>query len=183
MKISKQNATWIFVVTILSLLLALSVYLGASGWYFASRSNYVSDFQVGSKLQFEILPNQSNSKSLNIEGSFLPGEKLPQIVSIKNSSQKDLLVRVKAKIENEQGEFSLDVSPTQNWQYGAEDGYFYYNSYLSKDNKVSFCNMISIDENILHNSTKKYLITFTVESLESTEIAQLIWENFPMKSV
>ena len=183
MKISKQNATWIFVVTILSLLLALSVYLGASGWYFSSQPNYVSDFQVGNNILITALTNQSNAKSLNIEGSFLPGEELPQKVSIKNSSQQDLFVRVKAKFENEQGEFPLKIYATQNWQYSVEDGYYYLNSQLLKDNKVAFCNMISIDENLLLHSSKKYLITFTVESLESTEVAQLIWENFPIKSV
>lgn len=181
MRISKNNATWIFVVSILTILLALSIYLGASGWYFAGKQNYASDFQLGRTIQLEAKTNQADAKSLNIEGAFLPEEKLPQTVVIKNYSEEDLFVRVKAKIENEQGFFPLGVGITENWQYNTEDGYYYLNDQLSKNSQVSLCGFISIEENILLHSSKKYLITFIVEAYN--ENSQNILENFPIKSI
>lgn len=181
MKINKQNATWIFVVSILTILLALSIYLGASGWYFAGKQNYASDFQVGRTIQLEAKINQADAKSLNIEGAFLPDEKLPQTVVIKNYSNEDLLVRVKAKIETEQETYSLNVGITENWRYNVEDGYYYLKENISKDSNVALCSYITIDKEILLHSTKKYLITFIVEA--SPENSQSLWENFSIKSV
>ena len=181
MKISKQNATWIFIVSILTMFLALSIYLGASGWYFSGKQNYASDFQLGRIIQLEAKPNQADAKSLNIEGAFLPEERLPQTVAIKNYSEQPLFVRVRAKIENEQSVFSLDVGETSNWHYNSEDGYYYLKDAILQDEKVSFCSYISISENLLLHSSKKYLITFIVEAY--TENLQNILEKIPAKSV
>ena len=183
MKISKQNATWIFVISILTILLALSIYLGASGWYFAGKQNYANDFQVGRTITLEAKANQSDAKSLNIEGTYLPNEKLPQLIAIKNYSDTDLFVRVKAKIENEEGVFELNVGATENWQYCADDGYYYLNELVYKDNKVSLCSYIAVDDNVILHSSKKYLITFVVEALDGGINIKEIWENFPVKSV
>ncbi|MBQ8443852.1 MAG: hypothetical protein IJX25_00665, partial [Clostridia bacterium] len=86
MKLNKETAGFVFIIVILVALLGLSIYLGMSGWYFYSEENYTTDLQLGKTVQASIKDNQASALSLNIEGSFLPGEWLPQVVAVKNTN-------------------------------------------------------------------------------------------------
>ena len=149
MKISKENAVWIFIVALLSGLLAVSVYLGMSGWYFKSQQNVATDLQLGTTVQTGIKANEANAISLNLDGSYLPGEQLPQIIAIKNiDDEKDLYIRAKAFIESGANVTSrLSLIQTSNWTYNSADGYFYYNNLLTPQNKVALCSDIISPQN------------------------------------
>ena len=96
MKFSKDNFGWIFACAILLILLALSIYLGLSGWYFENDRNFTTDMQLGKTVQIGVEQNSANAVSFNLDGSFLAGERLPQIVSVKNTDdQTDLFLRAK----------------------------------------------------------------------------------------
>lgn len=184
MKINRENATWVFVVAVLVILLGLSIYLGASGWYFSSETNYTTDFQIGKTVQVAVQENEAEAIALNLEGSFLPEEKLPQIIAVKNgSAEKGVFVRAKAKIENEMGENQLWLAQTSNWFYNEEDGYYYYSDLLTSQNKVSLCSYVYTDKSVLFQSSKRYMITIIFETLDENQDVISLWGINPIQSV
>lgn len=185
MKINKQNIGWIFATVLLAGLLALSLYLGFSGWYFKTDISYTTDLQVGKTVQVGINGNEASAMSLNLEGSFLPGEKIPQIISVKNlEDEKSISLRAKASIDDGNGNSSsLNIIETVNWTFNEEDGYYYFNDYLSPQNKVGLCSHIFTQDDILLQSSKKYIITFTFECLEEGQDVLAIWGNNPIQNV
>ena len=96
----KSNVGWIFAVIVLSFLLILSLILGASGYYYSiSYLNSDSDLTVGDSFSIGVNPNQASVASFTFDGSFLPGETIPQVIQINAQDlNSDVRVRVKAKI-------------------------------------------------------------------------------------
>ena len=84
MKKDKQFYSWLFAVIVLSVLLVICFYLGISGWFFSNEKEKVTDFQLGNNIEIEVHKNSANSISLNLNGGYLGGEKLKQVVAIKN---------------------------------------------------------------------------------------------------
>ncbi|MBO5394760.1 MAG: hypothetical protein J6A28_02520 [Clostridia bacterium] len=183
MKISKENAVWVFIVALLSGLLALSIYLGMSGWYFKSQQNVATDLIIGKTVQTAIKANEANAISLNLEGAYLPGEKLPQIIAIKNiDDEKNLYIRAKAFIESgDNASSQLSLIQTANWTYNSADGYCYYNDLLTPQNKVALCSDIISPQNPALQTSKKFIITFVFESLDSSQNVEIIWGVNPVK--
>lgn len=177
MKINKQNAGWVFISCLMLGLLALSIYLGMSGWYFRNEYNSTTSLTLGKTIQLEIGANQSNAISLVLDGAFLPGEELPQIVSIKSlEDEKSLTIRAKAIVdEGAVDSFPLALGQTQNWVYNELDGYYYYNDYLTPQNKIGLCSHVVMPQNQQHASNQSYLITFVVESLDEGQEVENIW--------
>ena len=95
MKVNKDNFGWIFTSCALAILLGLSIYLGITGWYFKTDKSYTTDLELGKTVQFEVDKNQSNAISFNIDGSYLSGDRLPQIIAVKNASDSNLFLRAK----------------------------------------------------------------------------------------
>ena len=184
MKINKENATWIFVVAVLVILLGLSIYLGATGWYFSNEANYATDFQIGKTMLATVRENQAEAVALNLEGTFLPEEKLPQIIAVKNGSEGNgIFVRAKAKIENEMGENQLWLEQTSNWFYNEEDGYYYFSNILSPQNKISLCSAVSTGKDVSFQSSKRYIITIIFETLDENQNVNALWGINPIQSV
>jgi len=50
-----------FVTVLFALLLALSIYLGISGWYFKTDISYTTDLQLGKNVQIGVKENQASS--------------------------------------------------------------------------------------------------------------------------
>ena len=126
MKLSKENFGWIFTSVGLAILLALSIYLGLSGWYFENDRSFTTDIELGKTVQIGVDKNQANAISFNLDGSFLSGERLPQLVSIKNMDEiEDVYLRAKIYIYSGTNQtLEMNMVETVNWVYNESDGYF-----------------------------------------------------------
>ena len=180
MKINKDNFGWIFTSILLAILLAISIYLGISGFYFKTQSSYTTDLVLGKNIQIDVSKNMSNAISFNIDGSYLAGDRLPQIISIKNNEEEDgLYLRAKIYIYTSENK-TLDMVETVNWTFSQEDGYYYFNDVLSKKDKASLCSHIYIDEETSLKSNVKYIATIVVEALDESVNIKEIW---PLNSI
>ena len=185
MKFSKDNFGWIFTCVGLAILLALSVYMGISGWYFENDRSFSTDIQLGKTMQIGIKKNEANAVSFNLDGSFLAGERLPQLVSIKNLDEiEDVYLRAKIFIYSGTNQtIKMNMVETINWQYNQDDGYFYFNSLLTPQNKVALCSYVFVDEDAILYTDTKYIVTIVIESLDSAQDAEGIWGNNPVENV
>ena len=180
MKIDKSKAGWIFVVTVLSLLLGASLYLGISGWFFRYEASYTTDLELGKTLQLSAEKNSATSASINLDGSYLSGEPLPQIISVKNVEDAvALYLRAKIFIYSDGNQMmKMDMMETSSWIY-EDDGYYYYKGTLASQNKVALCSNIVIPEETNLVSSKKYIVSIVIEALDSNVDVQEIWEYNP----
>lgn len=177
MKVSKDNFGWIFLSVALTIGLIISVILGFSGFYFKNSSSLSLDLKLGDYLQLDIRKNQANSLSVNVDGSYLPNQKLKQDLFVKNLEVNDgVYLRAKVYIfssENRIVNVNVDLAP--NWKYNLQDGYYYYNRILQPQNKATFASDLILDENGDLYSDKKYILTFLVESLKDETQAETLW--------
>ncbi len=184
MKFSKENFGWIFACGVLAILLALAIYLGFSGWYFENDRNFTTDLQLGKTVQVGVDKNGANAVSFNLDGSFLAGERLPQLVAVKNlDEEEDVALRAKIFIYSGSNQtLAMNMVETLNWQYNENDGYFYFNSLLTPQNKVALCSYIFIDEETTLYTDTKYIVTIVVEALASTQDIENIWGINPFQN-
>jgi hypothetical protein len=178
MKVNKSNFGWIFASIFLFILLAISVYLGLSGWYFKTESSLTTDLKIGQTVQLDLDKNSANAVSMNLSGSYLEGQMLPQIISIKNISNDDIFVRAKIFIYTSDNQTKkIGVSTSSNWTLDEEEKYYYLNEPLSSSGKVSFCsNIVILDDSGLWSS-KDYIVTVVAESLDADQDISSIWRE------
>lgn len=184
MKIKRENYGWLFATVLLAVLLALSIYLGVSGWYFKTDISYTTDLQLGKNVQIAVKKNEASSVSMNIDGSYLSGDRLPQIISVKNS-EDDSSVYMRAKIFIYSGDnqtLKMDMVETVNWKYDDGDGYYYFDDLLTMQNKVALCSHIIIDKETHLNTDTKYILTIVVETLGSDEDVVKLWGKNPIQN-
>ena len=98
MKLTKSNFGWIFATFGLLILLGVSIYLGISGWYFKNDLSYTTDMEIGKSISVDVKGDQANAISFNIDGSYLNGFELPQIISVKNSGENEIYLRAKVYV-------------------------------------------------------------------------------------
>lgn len=177
MKVNKENFGWIFSCVMLAIALVVSIILGYTGYYFKTQSSYNTDMKVGDSLQLDIRKNQANSISVNLDGSYLPGQKIKQDISVKNLElEEEIYIRVKVFIySTENNIIELKIEPSLNWKENLDDGYYYYNQSLLPQNKTMLTNNLLLDENQSLLSSKKYIVTFLCESMASKENAESLW--------
>ena len=177
MKLTKSNFGWIFATFGLCILLIISVYLGVSGWYFKNDLSYTTDLEIGKSICIGIKENQANAVSFNLDGSYLNGFKLPQIVSVRNSSsEKDIFLRAKVYVYTSDSQvYKMNIDNTANWTYNLEDDYYYFNSTLAREDKVALCSSIAFDEEGSYVTNVKYIVTFVFETLSSSEDVERLW--------
>lgn len=185
MKFSKENFGWIFISVGLALLLALSIYLGISGWYFKTEISYTTDLELGKTVQLDIKKNQANAISFSLDGSFLSGERLSQIVSIKNlDTEKSIYLRAKIYIYTGNNQtLKMDLIETINWSYNQDDGYYYFTDLLTPQNKVALCSHVVIDEETNLLTSNKYIVTILAEALDEDKDVDIIWGNNPLQNI
>lgn len=177
MKIEKKYFSWLFAVIVLSILLVISIILGVSGWYFSNEKSKVTDFKLGSDVEIFLNKNSANSVSMDFDGAFISGEKLDQIVAIKNLDQaSDIYVRAKGFVYSSANEFEpISFVTTDNWVYNANDGYYYFKDAVPAQNKISLCSQIFLDEQYTLISSSNYIITFLVEGISIDHSVQSFW--------
>ena len=184
MKFSKENFGWIFISASLLLLLAIAIYLGVSGWFFQNDVSYSTDLELGKTVVTNIAKNQASAVSLNFDGSYLPGERLPQIISVKNVDASDSLY-VRAKVYVYTGDnvtLDVDIISTINWTKN-DDGYYYFNELLNPDVSASLCSFIIINKDSNFSSKKMYILNVVFESLSSSQQVEQIWGVNPTENV
>lgn len=54
---------------------------------FKNDFSYTTDLELGKTVSIDVKKNQANAISLSFDGSYLSGERLPQILSIKTQMQ------------------------------------------------------------------------------------------------
>lgn len=172
----KSSVKWLFMVIVLSLLLAISVILGFTGYYFSvSYLNSNSELTVGDSFSIEVKANESNVASFTFDGTFLPNERIPQIIQIKSQNlTEDVYIRVKAVVFGTDEEIELNYETTEHF-YKATDGYYYFDDVLKGGSKATFCNFIVLPGKDYFESRQKYVITFVVETLKSGLDIKNIW--------
>lgn len=185
MKISKDNFGWIFTCVGLAILLAFSVYMGLSGWYFENDRSFTTDIEIGKTVQIGVKKNEANAVSFNLDGSFLEGERLAQLISVKNLDEfDDVYLRAKIYIYSGSNQtLEMNMVETVNWQYNENDGYFYFDSLLSPQNKVALCSYVFVDEDTTLYTNTKYIVTVLIESLSKDVDITSIWSNYPVENV
>ncbi len=184
MKIKRENYGWLFATVLLAMLLALSIYLGVSGWYFKTDVSYTTDLQLGKNVQMSVNKNEATSISMNIDGSFLSGDRIPQIVSVKNDDESSVYLRAKIFIYSGDNQtLKMDMVETVNWKFDESDGYYYFDDLLTMQNKVALCSHIIIDKETHLQTNTKYIFTIVVETLGGEEDVVKLWGKNPVEQV
>ncbi len=181
MKKNKPMHGWLFAVISLVILLGISVYLGVSGWYFTTDFSQNNDLVLGNNVEIAVKKNESATASFSFSGGIIPGEKLPQIVSIKNMSEEGKTF-LRAKIYIFMADSSLatmSLVTSNNWVYN-EDGYYYFTDELISQGKANLASHIVMDENSALCGEKNYIMTILVESVDTTLQVQDIWGINPL---
>lgn len=185
MKINKSNFGWIFACCVLFVLLGLSLYLGVTGWFINTDISYTTDLELGKTLQIDVKKDMANAASINIDGSFLEGQSLPQIVSIKGlQDDGNMYIRAKVFVYTSSNETKkIDITETSNWQYNEDDSYYYFNDVLAPNDKVSLCSNIIINEGTNLNTGKKYIVTFVIEAIDESHDIIALWGKNPVENI
>lgn len=172
----KSTYPWLFSVIILVVLLLVALYLGYSGYFFSiSMINTPTDIQVGNTVQINLTPNETSVASFTLDGAYLPGEKISQIIQLKaDNLDKDLKIRVKAEIFSKDTVTSIDFVTTDYFTKGT-DNYFYYTDTLAGGNKTTFCSYLVIPEDSELISKEKYVLSVIVENLDASFDVDTIW--------
>ena len=172
----KATITWIFVATILVVLLVTMTVLGFSGFLFSlSSSSFETDLKVGTELNIGIKPNETSVKSLSFDGSYLSGEKLKQNINI--SAEKlteNVFVRVKSCVANGNEQMLFFANDKFSFE---EDGYYYCDDVIMGGDKVSFCEYVIMPHFEKLNTNKKNIFTIVVECLSENEDINKIWKK------
>ncbi len=184
MKFTKSNFGWIFTCFALVVLLGIAIYLGVSGWFFKNDISYTTDLELGKTVTTDIKKNQASAVTLTLDGAYLPGERLPQIISVRNGDGEDN-VYLRAKIYIYTGTnitMDMDIVETVNWTYNENDGYYYLNDTVLPNAKVTLCSHVIMGDGDFSGHTK-YLLTVVFEALSVEEDVETIWGTNPLESV
>ncbi len=185
MKVNKSNFGWIFACVLLFILLGISLYLGISGWFFKNDFSYTTDLELGKTVSIDVKKNQANAISLSFDGSYLSGERLPQILSIKNSdAEQEVYVRAKIYVcTGSNINTDMGLVETINWQYDENDNYYYFNDLLAPNEKVALCSHVIIGEDSSFVGHTKYILTVIFESLSKEMDVEQIWGKNPIQNI
>ncbi len=135
-----------------------------------------SDLTVGDTISIIVQNNSAAVASVTMDGGFLQNESVPQIVQINAQNLKGAVnVRVKAELFGGEN-IAFDFVTTDHFVKDV-DGYYYLDTPLQEGNKATFCSYIVIPEGVQLVSSKKYILTFVVETLNVENDAELIWKN------
>ncbi len=173
-KLSKATYGFIFAIVALVILLAVSLYLGLSGWFFANVTSLESDLKLGQTVNISLTGNEARVVSFTFPGSLLPGQKIDQFINITNNAEDNLHVRAKAVVfDYSNGDVDIEVGISDHWT--ENEGYYYFDEPLLKANKISLGSYVKLSPDKYFDSTKSYVITIVVEALAEGLDRNVIW--------
>lgn len=173
-KLSKTSYGFIFTIVLLLITLGTVLYLALSGWFYSNTSNLDSDIVLGQTVNIDIKENEAQTVAFSFPGAYLPGQKIDQFINITNASDKNLYVRAKITLfDYSSGEAKLQAGVNEHWT--ENDGQYYFDDVLLASNKVSFASYVKLLENKYYDSTKNYIVSVVVESLDSSLDKTAIW--------
>lgn len=173
-KLSKTAYGFIFTIVLLTLALGVVLYLAISGWFYTNTTKLESDMKIGQTVNIDMKENDAQVVSFTVSGAYLPGQKIDQYINITNISDKDLYLRAKIVLfDFETGEGKMQAGITEHWT--EHDGQYVFDEKLQKSNKVAFASYVKLLEDKYFDSTKSYIISIVVESLDGELDKMQIW--------
>lgn len=173
-KLSKTTYGFIFTIVLLVLALGIVLYLAISGWFYTNTTKLESDMKIGQTVNIDIRENEAQVVSFTISGAHLPGQKIDQFVNITNISSKDLYLRAKIVLfDFETGEGKMQAGITEHWT--EHDKEYVLDEKLLSSNKVSFASYVKLMDEKYFDSTKSYIVSIVVESLDGALDKTEIW--------
>lgn len=169
MKKDKTFYGWIFAVIVLSMLLLFTIYLSYSGFFYRMQNCSTPDMKLGQTVELAVTKNAANSISFSFSGSFLPGETLPETLSVKNlEDETDLYLRARAFVYTADNQtIDIEFNGGANWvKY--DDGYYYLTMPLTKQNKTGLCSGLVLSDDHSFGSNKNYILTILCETLSTS---------------
>lgn len=173
-KLNKSTYGFIFAIVILIIALAVSLYLGLSGWFYSNTTSLKSDMQLGSNVNLSLRGTETQCVSFTLNGAYLPGQELKQYINLTNESTTPIYVRAKALI------FSYDLNDC-GVKLGVSDlwteneDYYYFDEQLESQNKISVASYVKLLNGESYDSHKSYVLTIIVEGLDASLDRQQIW--------
>ena len=173
-KLKKSTYGFIFAIVVLVIALAVSLYLGLSGWFYSNTSKMSSDMQLGTTANLTLNGNESQVVSFTISGAYLPGHDLKQYINVTNESNKPLFVRAKATIFcYDAGECKVELGISEHWTENGD--YYYFDEAVPVSNKISVASYVKLMDDQYFDSQKNYVLTVVVEGLDAELDRTQIW--------
>lgn len=173
-KLSKATYGFIFAIVALVILLAVSLYLGLSGWFYANVISLESDIKLGQTVNITLTENEAKAVSFTFPGSFLPEQKIDQFINVTNNAENNLHIRAKAVVfDYSNGEVGVEIGISDHWT--EHEDYYYFDEPLLKSNKISLGSYIKLSPDKYFDSTKSYVVTIVVEALAEDLDRNVIW--------
>ena len=178
---SKKNVreSWfIFAIVMLSIALALSIYLFLQNPFITNKPAYSGLIPLGTPLNIKVDAVGATTQSVFFKGSVLPNSVVRQDVKITlNAAQENAVARAKVFMFDEFAKrIAISITTASNWVAG-DDGYYYCQEVLSANLVLDFAKDLQIpsaEEKL--NSANSYLIHFTIETLPQSANFEEIWK-------
>lgn len=177
-KKSVRESWFVFTIIMLSILLALSLYLFLQNPFVTNRPAHSGIIPLGTPLNIKINAVGATTQSVYFKGSVLPNSVVGQEVKITlNAAQENAVARAKAFMFDEFAKYiPIEITTASNWVAG-DDGYYYCQEVLSANLVLDFAKDVQIppaDEKL--SSANSYLIHFIIETLPQTANFEEIWK-------
>ena len=172
-----KNTGLIATILILSILLVASIVMGLTGFFCSfSVQEFVTDLQAGQNLNINVFANETSIQSFTLDGTILPGGKIPFVVQISApETENDVVFRVKSIMFGDPNEEKIMFDVDEN--FSIEGDYYYYNNTLQGGDKVTFCHNIFLPRTDAFGGEKRYVLTICVETLDAEFDSNVIWKN------
>ena len=172
----------VIAISILTVLLAIAIVVGATLAYFASNANASGDITLGDPVNINITQGGSTATSLTFPGNALPGTVYDQPIGVSQpESTSDSVVRAKVTITNTDGASStVDVTTVDEWTKG-DDDYYYYNGIFSAGTSHDFITTITVPTSLTNeDANKTFNVNVVVEAIQQANgAAAVVWDTAP----
>ena len=174
-KKSQKNIGYIVAIVLLSIALLGTNLLSFLGIWRNLIPAVEPMFVLGRQANFEIELNSSSSIAFEFKGSAVNDTYYNQpIFAEMPVTENQYVLRAKAVVNTGQYNAFAQIASDSNWMQG-QDGYYYFTMYALGGEKICLSNGIVLPKlNTLQDKT--YSLIVTVESLQTSEDFQNIWQ-------
>ncbi|MBO5884524.1 MAG: hypothetical protein J6Q51_01880 [Clostridia bacterium] len=159
-KNNDNTKNYIFAITVLSVLLALSLTYNFLGG-FSFRNTLKNSFVVGDDYLIKMDEIGSKTVSFAVDGASLPGTVIKHKIQVvlPNLEVDNLILRAKITINNEM----VQIFGFDGWELNEQKSYYNYNNGFFKNQTIGLCDEIKLGENLSLKSNIIYFMNVTVE--------------------